>query len=124
MDALLFRECLAAVEPGCEVTACVKYEDAEKALSDQEFDLVVTDQNIGGTHTDHPAISLRAAGWVKPIVAMSGNPDPLPSYRAGATAFVKKPSDIGDYERLMRALVAFVDCFWRLTEGSAGTAKL
>lgn len=82
-------------------------EEAQTALAERAFDLIVTDLRLGG-HRDGGLRVLGAAGLLSPeapVIVLTAYPDAgnrFASLRLGATHFLEKPVDLGTIATLAR----------------------
>ena len=58
------------------------------------FDLLLLDLHMPRLGGDAVATLLREAGYTKPIIAITGDPEPPPALAAGCDAVLSKPIDI------------------------------
>jgi PAS domain S-box-containing protein len=97
----------ALEEQGYAVTACVSALDATAAFMRDplSFDLVVTDLNMKGASGFQLAKQLRAFRPELPVIVMSGYVDDELAAQAtalGVAALLDKPTDMGEFGRLVR----------------------
>lgn len=93
-DALLTQEAFSECGYVCELRFADSHAAAEQLLETDSFDLLFCD--FGGDYNGSAQFfkAVRERVPTLPIIVLSGYPDAVPAYRAGANAFVRKNADL------------------------------
>ena len=108
-DAHLIQEAFAECGSQCKLTLAQSIREAEEALRDNTFDLVLSDMGVQNGETEEFIRSIRSNPRLKtiPIIVLSGSMNPRPAYEAGANAFVSKTMDMDSFFAKIKALMHF-----------------
>jgi two-component system, chemotaxis family, response regulator Rcp1 len=119
-DALLFRRAVARENAAVEVVHVMTGEAALQRLSDdrQPVDLIFLDLNLPGMSGFDVLGHLKSELTLRsiPVVVLSSSnarDDINDSYKAFASVYMVKPSDLAGYEKLARFII---DCWFGMAQ--------
>ena len=100
-----FREC----GHRCNLKFAETTERAKELLQTVGFDLVLSDMGVRNGESADLIRSIRSDERLKslPIIVLSGSPDSLRAYKAGANAFIAKTMNMDEFFAKIRALMHF-----------------
>ena len=118
-DAYIVREAFRVSGYSHELVIVASHEEAKECLDRKPFDLILSD--FGTTGQDaRPFINyVRTCSPHIPIIVLSGTPDVLSAYDAGACAFVRKASDLDCFLGKIKGIMQF----WTETAELPATQK-
>ena len=108
-DANLIREAFRECGQSCELVFAESTGAAQQLLGEGSFDMMLSDLGLRDGETEQFIHGIRADPRLRtlPIIVVSGAPDPLPAYEAGANAFIAKTLDMDEFFLKIRALMHF-----------------
>jgi CheY-like chemotaxis protein len=104
-DTLLIKEAFEDSGYVCELT--ITQGNMAEMLLSTEFDLVLLDCGMPLEKTQARVALVRTRAPYIPIVILSGYPDPIPAYKAGANAFIRKGFGIEELFGKIKGLLDF-----------------
>ncbi len=108
-DAHLIREAFRECSQRCDLSFAESTEAAKELLESRAFDLVLSDMGVRNAGSADFIRGIRSDKRLKslPIIVLSGAPDPVPAYEAGANAFIAKTMDMDQFFSKIKALMHF-----------------